>query len=161
MDNGGKKLVVYYSLEGNTKFIATAIAAAIGAQLLELKPEKDLSKDSFTKYIWGGKQVVFKEKPLLQSYQLDPNSFDTIIFGTPVWASSFAPALNTFLHKHPLKGKRVGIFTCFGGGSGSTYANIKRLLPGNEFIGEIGFKEPLKKNTEEQKLQAIDWAKKL
>lgn len=161
MDNGGKKLVVYYSLEGNTKVIATTIAEAIGAQLLELKPEKDLSKESFTKYIWGGKQVIFKEKPLLQRYQFDPNSFDTIILGTPVWAGSFAPAINTFLYSHQLKGKRIGIFTCFGGGSGSTYTNLKKLLQGNEFIGEIGFKEPLKNNTEEHKIQAIDWARKL
>jgi flavodoxin len=161
MDNRGKKLVVYYSLEGNTRFIATAISEATGAALLELKPEKDVSKDSFTKYIWGGKQVVLKEKPPLKGFDLNLDAYDTIILGTPVWANSFAPALNTFLHKHPFKGKRVGVFTCFGGGSGSTYDNIKRLLPDNEFIGEIGFKDPLKNNTEEQRLQAVDWAKKL
>ena len=37
-----KKLVVYYSFEGNTKLISTAIANEIGADILELKPIMDL-----------------------------------------------------------------------------------------------------------------------
>lgn len=161
MDNEGKKLVVFYSLEGNTKIIASAIAEAIGATLLELKPMKDIPNSSFSKYVWGGKQVIFKEKPQLQPFQLAPKDFDTIIFGTPVWAGTFAPALNTFFHQYPLNNKKIGIFSCFGGSSGSTHGNIKKLLPENTFIGEMGFKEPLKNNLEEQKLQAITWAKGL
>jgi len=38
-----KTLVVYYSLEGNTKFIAETISKTVGADLLELKPIKDIS----------------------------------------------------------------------------------------------------------------------
>ncbi|MBI6872212.1 flavodoxin family protein [Clostridium aciditolerans] len=33
-----KKLVVFYSFEGNTRYIAQSIAKAINADLLELKP---------------------------------------------------------------------------------------------------------------------------
>ena len=35
-----KNLVVYYSLEGNTKLIAEFIAKEIGADIIELKPKK-------------------------------------------------------------------------------------------------------------------------
>ncbi len=161
MDNGGKKLVVFYSLEGNTRAIAEAIAEAIGGTLLELKPVKDVSGSGFGKYIWGGKQIIFKEKPMLQAFDIDPNAFDTVILGTPVWASTYAPALNTFLHQYPLKNKKIAIFSCFGGSSGKTHENIKRLLPQNSFIGEMGFKDPIKNNLQEQRQQAINWARSL
>lgn len=36
-----KNLVVYYSLEGNTKLIAEFIAKEIGADIIELKPKKN------------------------------------------------------------------------------------------------------------------------
>lgn len=36
-NNELKKLVVYYSLEGNTKMIAEAISKEIGSDILELK----------------------------------------------------------------------------------------------------------------------------
>ena len=161
MEDGGKRLVVFYSLEGNTKAIANTIAEAIGATLLELKPVKDVSSSGFSKYVWGGKQVILKEKPQLQAFNLDPNNFDTIILGTPVWAGSYAPALNTFFHQYPLNNKKIGIFSCFGGSSGKTHENIKRLLPQNSFIGDIGFKEPISNNLAEQKQQAINWAKSI
>lgn len=60
-----KKLVVFYSFEGNTKFLAEAIAKGIKADILELKPEKDLKTKGFFKYPLGGVQVVFGKKPKL------------------------------------------------------------------------------------------------
>jgi len=55
--------VVYYSFGGNTRFIAESIAEAVGADLLEIKPKKELSSKGFMKYLWGGRQVVMGEKP--------------------------------------------------------------------------------------------------
>lgn len=40
-----KALVVYYSFEGNTRLIAHAIAEAVGADLLELKPKRSACTD--------------------------------------------------------------------------------------------------------------------
>ena len=55
-----KKLIVYYSLEGNTKMIAESMAQEIGADLLELTPLQDVSKKGFSKYIWGGIRLFLK-----------------------------------------------------------------------------------------------------
>ena len=60
-----KNLVIFYSLEGNTKLIASTIARAINADVLELKTKKKYSDKGFKKYFWGGKSVIFKEKPEL------------------------------------------------------------------------------------------------
>ncbi len=52
-----KKLVIFYSFEGNTKLIAENIAQAIGADLLELKPKKKMKSKGFMKFVWGGQHL--------------------------------------------------------------------------------------------------------
>jgi len=49
-----KILIVYYSLTGNTKFIAEALIDSIEADILELKPIKELKADSSTRFIGVG-----------------------------------------------------------------------------------------------------------
>ena len=67
-----KTLVIFYSFEGSTKFIAQTIANEIGAELLEIKPEKEIVSHGFMKYVWGGKQAVMKEKPALLPFDKNP-----------------------------------------------------------------------------------------
>ena len=47
--NEQKKLVVYYSYEGNTRFIAAAIKEAIDADFIELQPKKESTLKGFMK----------------------------------------------------------------------------------------------------------------
>lgn len=46
-----KILVLYYSLNGNTRFIANRIAEAIGAETLEIRPLKDIKSTGFMRYM--------------------------------------------------------------------------------------------------------------
>lgn len=62
-----KSIVVFYSLEGNTRMIAQAIAKETGADLLELRPKQEIPKKGFRKFFWGGKSVVFREQPDLEN----------------------------------------------------------------------------------------------
>ena len=94
-----KTLVVYYSLEGNTKFIAETISKTVGADLLELKPIKDISSTWFMKYFWWWRQVMMKEKPELKAFDKDLDKYDLIFIGTPVWAFNYTPAIYTFFEK--------------------------------------------------------------
>ena len=92
-----KNLVVYYSFEGSTRLIAENIANVLDADILECKPIKDLKSKGFSKYFWGGRQVVTKKKPDLVDFSVNPNDYDAIIIGTPAWSYSYAPAIRTFL----------------------------------------------------------------
>ncbi len=153
-----KKLVVFYSLEGNTKFIAQAIAQSAGADILELRPKKGISSSGFMKYFWGGKQVLTKEKPELLPLEKNPHEYDLIFIGTPVWASTFAPPLLTFFSEEKLRDKKIALFCTYGGNAGLTLEKMEEKLVGNEIMSRIGFKEPLKNNPEECADKAKEWA---
>ena len=45
-----KTLIVYYSLTGNTKFIAKLIKEEINADILAIKPKKELDPESSSKF---------------------------------------------------------------------------------------------------------------
>jgi flavodoxin len=153
-----KVLVVYYSFEGNTRFIAETIAHEIGAEFLVLKPKKEIQTHGFMKYFWGGKQATMKETPELLPLKKNPSDYDFIFIGTPVWAFTFAPPLRSFFSTQKLKGKKVALFCCHGGNMGKTLEQMKEQVMGNTVVGEIDFREPLKNDKEGAMRTAQQWA---
>ena len=159
-----KKLVIFYSLEGNTTFVAEAIAEATDAEILELKPKKDLNPKSFTRFIIAGIQIIFKIKPALMEFDKDIDNYDILFIGTPVWAANFTPSLRSLFSNVIIENKKIALFCCYGDNPGKTFKSLKKQLTGNVFVGEIGFKDPIKQNETKKKeiLKEIsDWAKQV
>ena len=157
-----KSIVVFYSLEGNTRMIAQTIAEEIKATLLELKPTQEIPKKGFRKFFWGGKSVVFHEQPTLQNELPDFAEYDTVLIGTPIWAGSFAAPVNTFLKTRNLAGKNVAFFACHaGGGTDKCFENLKKELPGCKVLGELSMVSPLARNPEQNRQKAVEWAQSL
>lgn len=154
-------LVVYFSFTGSTKFIAEKIAETMNADIAQLKTSKEYPAEGFKKYFFGGKSVIFGEKPDLVNEPIDWNRYDTIIIGTPVWAGSFAPPIKSFISQYKIRGKRIALFASHGGGGAKKcFAKLKKELSGNEFICEIDFVEP-KKNREGNTSKAVKWARSI
>lgn len=143
-----KKLVAFYSLDGNTKFIAEKIAEKFSADILELKPEKEIPKIEPIKHLWGGKQVVLKETPRLKNYNLNLDDYQLLCVGTPVWAYNFSPPIRTFLKENKIENKKIILFCTYGQAKGRTFDNLRKKLKDNEIISEIEFKNVLE-NPEE------------
>lgn len=120
-----KNAVVYYSLTGNTDLTAKKISEALGAKLIRIKPVKDYPDSGAKKFLWGGKSAVMKDEPELLPYSFNAGEYDRVIFGTPVWASTFTPPIRTFINENrdALKGKRIALFTCFSGGGAEKAIN--------------------------------------
>ncbi len=159
-----KKLVVYYSLSGNTQFIAENIADEIRADILRLRPKREIDPGSLWRYLWGGKQVVMKEKPELLPLDKNPQDYEVLFIGTPVWAFNYSPPLRTFLDLCAgmrLKSKKIALFCCYGGLKGNVFGNMKKALSGNEILGKKGFFEPLMFNEELNAIKARKWAKEI
>jgi flavodoxin len=156
-----KKLVVYYSLDGNTSFISKVIAEAIGADVLELKPMGAAVPRGFMKFFWGGKQVFSKVKPELLPFDVNPQDYDLIFIGTPVWAWRHTPAVESFFSRVSLTNKKVAVFCCHAGGKGKTLEGMKDRLKGNTIIGQMDFRDPLRHNKEANAARAGTWAEQL
>ena len=153
-----KTLVVYYSLTGNTKLIAETISKELSADIESIKPEKPVNQKGFKKYLIAGKQALLKEKPAIEPLIINPDDYDIIIIGSPVWAGTFASYIKTFLSKYIFADKKIAVFCCHGGGgNGKLFKNIKKELKACQFIGEIEFKDPLKKRTDLAITKAKEW----
>lgn len=155
-----KSLVIYYSFEGNTRFIAEAIAHEISSDVLELKVRDAIKTKGFLKYLWGGKQVLQKKTPDLLPFDKNPVDYDLIFIGTPVWAFTFAPALRTFLKDVKLKNKKIALFCTHEGSAAKTFDDMKKELENNDIISENDFANVLK-NPQQNSLDAKLWAGKI
>lgn len=143
--------IVYYSMSGNTEYAADKIAAGLKASgevdSIRIRPEKSYPDKGARKFFWGGKSAVMGEKPALQPYEFNLEKYDRIIFGTPVWASTFAPPLRTFIDENQdVKGKRIAVFTCFsGGGAHKAIEKMKKYIGIEKFEAELILVDPKEK----------------
>ena len=157
-----KTAIVYYSLEGNTKYAAEKIGKELGADLIQLMPAKAYPTGKFSKYFWAGKSATFRERPRLKPYSFDPDKYDLIILGTPIWAGMFAPPLRTFARANKLAGKKVALFaSCSGGSADKCFEGLKKKLPGCTVLSTIKLVDPLKGNQAEIDKSIADFCAKL
>ena len=156
-----KVLVVYYSLTGNTKFIAEHIGNELNADVEEVKPVKDLDPDSGSKYFWGGMKATMKTKPKLEDLGYNPLEYDLIIIGTPVWAWTLSPPIRSYCSKFDLKNKSVALITSSSGDGVKAMNRFKDFLKDSKIIGEYRFQDPLINNPEQAREKATEWVKEL
>jgi len=135
-----KSVVVYFSLEGNTHLVAKMIADRTGADLIRLEPEQEYQSSGFKKYFWGGKSVIFNEKPRLLNDNINLDEYNIIIIGTPIWAGSYSPPINTFLSENEIIHKSIYLFvTHKGGKTEKCFEKMKGKLLKNQIKGFTEF----------------------
>ena len=111
--------IVYYSMLGNSEMIAEKMAAKLGADVIRIEPDKAYPDKGAKKFLWGGKSAVMGERPVLKPYEFEPDKYDNIIIGFPVWASRPAP---------PIAEK--------------AFDRIKKMIGIEKFTGEMIFIDP-------------------
>lgn len=151
-----KDLIVYYSLEGNTKYVVDKIRSRTGADTLNLVPKKAYHDKGFAKFFWGGKSAVMAEKPELEDINADLAVYDRIIFGFPVWASNFTPPLRTFIENNieELKGKRFAAFACqSGAGAEKALSKLAKCVGVDRFEQTAVFLDPKARRNEQKDAQ--------
>lgn len=159
-----KKIVVYYSYTGHTKMIAESIKKQLNCDILEIKPEKEYSKDYQTVVDEYQNNEKVKETPKLQAINTDLKNYDEIIVGTPVWWYTITPPIRTFLKENNLNGKIVVPFATNAGWLGRTFKEIKELCPNSKVTNEMNivFTENYSENQLVTSPDEIDnWIKKL
>ena len=158
------KLVVFYSLEGNTEYIADKICEKIGCDKLKLIPKKAYKDKGFAKFLWGGKSAVMAEAPELEPYDIDLDKIDEVIIGFPVWASTITPPIRTFVNenKDKLTGKRICVFACqSGNGAPKAMDKLRELLGIDAFAADAVFIDPKVRPSEENEKMLSELTEKL
>ena len=152
-----KTAIVYYSMSGNTKYVADKIAEKIDADIIRIEPVKAYPDQGAKKFIWGGKSAVMGETPALQPYEFSAEKYERIILGTPVWASTFAPPIRTFLKENSdIHGKKIAVFICFsGGGADKVIEKMEKYIGIEEFEAELILVDP-KENVKAENDEKID-----
>lgn len=151
-----KDLVIFYSLEGNTEYVAEKIREKTGADVLKLIPKKKYRDKGFSKFVWGGFSTLMAEKPELNETDTDLSQYDRIIIGFPVWASSFAPPIRTFVedNKDVLNEKKLVAFACqTGNGAEKAFDKLAKLIGVGSFERTEIFYDPKSKADTQKDLQ--------
>ena len=148
-----KTLVVYYSLEGNTEYVANKIKEEIGADVLKLVPKKEYPKKGFGKFFFGGGSSVTEESRELEPYDVCLDEYKRVILGFPVWAARITPPLRTFIeeNKSKLIEKDLIAYACqSGNGAEKAFAKLAEGIGVDRFEKTAIFLDPKSKHTEEK-----------
>ena len=120
-----KSLVVYYSRSNITKKLAENIAAKTGADVEEIVPK--VNYQGKLGYARGGKDAISSKVIDLESLKYNPEDYDVVYLGCPVWASRPATPLYSYMKKNEGKFTNVKFFVTAGGsGFDSTLEHMEK-----------------------------------
>ena len=107
-----KSLVIYYSRSKITKKLAENIANNINADIEELKP--DVNYQGKLGYGRAIKDAVSSKIVELDELKFNPEDYDVVYIGGPVWASKAANPLISYLKQNENKFKNLKFFLTAG-----------------------------------------------
>ena len=129
-----KTLIAYFSATGNTAKVAKGLAAAIGADLFEIRPREPYSSADIN---WTNpfsrcnrEKIGKKDVPVADRAE-GFEQYDTVLLGFPIWYLCQPNIINTFCKEYDWTGKTVYAFATSGGsGIGRTAEKLMPYLEG-------------------------------
>ena len=154
-------LLIYYTFEGNTGFVADELQKRLDLVTERLRVEHEPPKKGLGKFLHGGKSALMRADPGLLPLQNDPAAFSGIILAYPVWAGTYPPAVGAFLKRYPLRDKTVHVIACSASGNGAkSIENVRAALPDCKVVSSLSLMNPLK-NRETTVREIAAFAEKL
>ena len=137
-----KPLVVYWSWSEthNTKVVAEMLKEKTGADLAVIEMVTPYPSDFGGAAQAGQRDKAQTKAPAIKDIGVDVSKYDPIYVGTPIWFSSYAPPVRSFLQNYDLKGKTVALFCTHGQGNPATFtylSDMKALFPDFTFFPEV------------------------
>ena len=132
-------LVAYFSATGTTARAAKTLAAAVGADLYEIRPAVPYTSADLNwmdKGSRSSREMQDKQsRPALADTDAPVASHDVIFLGFPVWWYVAPTLLNTFLEAYDFTGKTIVLFATSGGSNlGKSAAGLRSSAPGAKIV---------------------------
>ena len=160
--SGKKSIVIYFSGSGNTKRVAELVANETGSELFELVPTTPYTDDDLNWRDENSRVIKEHNDPSLQNTELtsikvsDWESYDTVLFGYPLWWREAAWPVNSFVKSNDFSGKTVIPFcTSTSDGIGDSGSKLAQMAGTGTW--QVGMRFP--ENDDESSIR--DWAKSL
>lgn len=140
--NNDRYLILFCSRTDNTARLAQQIQTQLNCDMLEVQPEQPYEEDYNDMLNRAQEELAAIQQgnyPPISTHMEDFNQYDIIFVGYPIWYSSMATPMQTFLHEHASKlaGKRIALFATSGSSSMSTsVSEATRLCPNSEIIDQ-------------------------
>ena len=93
-----KTLVVFYSMTGITKEIAIHISEELDCDIEEIFDVK--TRKGIFGFIKSGIESAFRIIPKIKEIEVDPEKYDLIIIGTPIWAGNMASPVRAYIFQN-------------------------------------------------------------
>ena len=107
-----KSLVVYYSRTNITKKLAQDIAGKLSCDIEEVKPKVNYQgKLGYARGIKDGASAKIID---LENQKYNPNDYDVVYIGAPVWAGKAANPIISYLNQNEGKFNNVKFFVTAG-----------------------------------------------
>ena len=133
-----KVLVAYYSRTGNTRRVAEAIAKSLEAEVEDIRDyENRLGVIGFLR---SGYEALRRRPAAIQPVKKNPEEYDVVVIGSPVWARSLSSPVRAYLTMHGHKIKEAALFATYGISEGRIFRQMEELLP-KKPIAEISIRE--------------------
>ena len=134
-----KTLIVYFSAEsGTTARVAKDAAAALGADLYEITPEKPYTAADlrYTNPLARCNLEFFAKKDVPVVGRIDNFAdYDTVLIGFPIWYGCAPLVVSSFCKGCDWSGKKVAAFATSGGsGIGKTAEKLRPFISGGSLI---------------------------
>lgn len=120
--SGGKTLVAFFSVSGNTAAVAEAIAAKTEADLFAITPveaytaaDTEYNSDTSRTSVERAERDTIAVE-LVENAPANWADYDVVYFGFPIWWGAQSWAVNEFLRQNSFEGKTVVPF-CTSGSS--------------------------------------------
>ncbi len=134
-----KVLILYYSQTANTRTVAEAIQARLGADMEEIVPVTPYAgsyQETIERCLQEREQGIVPE---VQPIAADLSQYDIIFLGYPIWFGTYAPPMAGLLKAIDLSGKKVVPFCTFGsGGLAASVRNLATAQPDAEILPGYG-----------------------
>lgn len=107
-----KSLVAYYSRSNITKKLAEDIASKVSGDIEEIVPK--VNYKGKIGYVRGGKDAMQEKIVDLQPLKYDPQDYDVVYLGGPVWAGKAANPMISYLNQNEGKFSQIKFFMTAG-----------------------------------------------